>query len=99
MAKRSGTKAISESKRFTAKIEERKTNKANSIIGRSKKVLRNLTDPSIVILPTKIKSEARTTVPKRICLGSIKKSVVKLTNKIGKAKNRSPNKSIEMLFK
>jgi hypothetical protein len=97
--KRNGTKAISESKRFTAKIEERKILRVNRINGRSKIVLRNLTEPSIIILSERMKSDIRTTAPARICLGIKKKSVVMVVTIRPKVRHKSANKRREILFK
>ncbi|OGH19627.1 MAG: hypothetical protein A3D74_01745 [Candidatus Levybacteria bacterium RIFCSPHIGHO2_02_FULL_37_13] len=98
-AKRIGTNAIIESKRFTAKRADRKSIKENKIIGRSRKVLRNFTEPSIIILMTKIESNIRTTAPKRNCLGIVKMSVVMVVIRIGKARNKRPNKNTEIALR
>ena len=97
--KRNGTKAISESKRFSENIAERKTAKVNRIIGRSKIVLRNLTDPSMIVLSEKMKSDIRTTAPARICLGIKKKSVVMVVTIRPRVRHKSASKRREILFK
>ena len=99
IAKRKGTNVISESARFTAKMLERKTQKVNIIIGRSKIVLRNFTEPSVIILTARIKRDIRTTAPRKICLGKTKKSVLIVVTTRGKARNRSPNKISDTLFR
>jgi hypothetical protein len=98
-AKRKGTKTMSESKRFTANREETKRARQNKIIGRSKIVLRILTARPISILRAKITSAIRTTAVVKICLGSAKKSVVRVTKRIGRLISRRNNKTIEMLFR
>ena len=92
-------KAISESKRFSENIAERKTAKVNRIIGRSKIVLRNLTDPSMIVLSEKMKSDIRTTAPARICLGIKKKSVVMVVTIRPRVRHKSAGKRIETLFR
>ena len=99
IAKRKGINTISESKRFTAKMEDRKMLKVNRRIGRSKIVLRNFTEPSVIILRAKIISNIRTTTLKSICLGRTKKSVVLVMITIGKARSKSPNKKSDTLFR
>ena len=99
IAKRKGTKEISESNQFTAKKLDRETLKITRINGRSKTVLLSLTARSMIILRLKITSAIITTAPVRICLGSIKKSVVRVTKRIGRPRNRANNKNIAMLFR
>lgn len=98
-AKRNGTNAISESNLFTAKRLERKALKTRRISGRSKMVLFSLTDRSTSILRARITSAIRITAAVKICLGSIKKSVVRFTKRTGRLRNRINNKRIEILFR
>lgn len=99
IAKKIGANAISESKRFGPNRLDKKSIIAKRNIERSKKVLRNLTALSIIILTTKTERDTRTTPPKRICLGRVKRSVVIVVITIGKARNRRPNKKTDIVFR
>jgi len=95
IAKRRGTNVIKESFLFADNMEERKTEKANKIRGKSKIVRLRRIDPSAINFKAKRIITAITMAPNKICLGSTKISVVRDVKTRGNAKSKIPNKKTD----
>ena len=91
MANRKKMNPVKASARFKEKNAEPKETSVNSMMGRSKGVDRNLILPSIIVFMLNIRILRETVTHKRICLGSVKGSVVKVRKKSGRKNKNAPS--------
>ena len=97
--KRNGTKEIKASALLTAKKDDKRTERVNKTIGRSKGVLLNITWPLAKDFIPNTNRIIITTMPNNICLGSTNASVVKVKRKNGKIRRRSPKRNRDAFSK
>ena len=97
--KRNGTKEIRASALLTAKIEDKRTERVNRAIGRSKGVLLNTTWPFAKDFIPNINKIISTTMHNNICFGKTNASVVKVKRKKGKIRRRSPSRNKDAFSK